>query len=213
MSGIYRSGSIATTAFTPSVDNTYALGASNLRWLSLFVANISTLTSGITMNGGSAQILCSAASQNIKTASDFILGFTASATPTSGTAFDLTLSRNAAGILQIGTSAANALGALAVASITRGAVFASTSTSYTVLSTDTHLSFNAAGTVTLTLGTATLGKELTVRTTAAFTVVSAATNVVPVAGGAAAAPILAATAGKWALLVGDGTNWQIQMSN
>jgi hypothetical protein len=36
---------------------------------------------------------------------------------------------------------------------------------------------------------------------------SASSNVVPLAGGAAGTAILSATAGAWATLVSDGTNW------
>lgn len=88
-----------------------------------------------------------------------------------------------------------------------------TGATYTVAATDTHVIANRAGTVTLTLGTANAGRELTVRTIQAQTVVSASSNVVPCAGGAAGTAILAATAGKWATLVGDGSNWQIQACN
>lgn len=84
---------------------------------------------------------------------------------------------------------------------------------YSVGATDTHIIANRAGTMTLTLGTATAGRELTIRTIQAQTVVSAGSNVVPLAGGSAGTAILAGTAGKWALLVGDGANWQIQASN
>lgn len=86
---------------------------------------------------------------------------------------------------------------------------------YTVATTDTHIICNKAGTLTLTLPTASsfTGREITVRTITANTVVSASSNVVPAAGGAAGTAILSGTAGKWALLVSDGTNWQIQMSN
>jgi hypothetical protein len=52
-----------------------------------------------------------------------------------------------------------------------------------------------------------------VRTITANTVVSASSNVVPAAGGAAGTAILSATAGKWAYLVYDGSSWQIQASN
>ncbi len=90
-----------------------------------------------------------------------------------------------------------------------------TGSTYTVQNTDTHIIANASGTLTLTLPSASTwtGRELTVRTIAAFTVVSASSNVVPVAGGSAGTAILAATAGKWAVLVSDGSNWQIQSSN
>ena len=88
-----------------------------------------------------------------------------------------------------------------------------TAASRTVLDTDHHVTANSAGTLTLTLGTATLGRELWVRTVTANTVVSASADVVPLAGGAPGTAILAAAAGQWAKLVGDGTNWQIVAGN
>lgn len=90
-----------------------------------------------------------------------------------------------------------------------------TAATYTVLATDNHLVFNATGTCTVTLPAASSfsGREITMRTIAAQTVVSASSNVVPLAGGAAGTAILAATAGKWAYLVSDGTNWEIHLSN
>jgi len=83
---------------------------------------------------------------------------------------------------------------------------------YSVANSDSSLIFNCAGSCALTLPTASSfsGRWLTVKTVAAQTVVSASSNVVPLAGGAAGTAILAATAGKWADLQSDGTNW-IQM--
>ena len=79
---------------------------------------------------------------------------------------------------------------------------------YTLLDTDRWVINNkpASGMV-ITLGTATAGRWAFIKTVQAQTVTSASSNVVPLAGGAAGTAILAATAGKWALLVGDGTNW------
>jgi hypothetical protein len=51
------------------------------------------------------------------------------------------------------------------------------------------------------------------KTTQAQTVDSASSNVVPLAGGAAGTAILTATAGKYAELVSDGTNWVIMSAN
>lgn len=84
---------------------------------------------------------------------------------------------------------------------------------YTLLATDNFIVVNNAGTCTVTLGTATAGRSVLIKTVTANTVVSNASNVVPQIGGAAGTAILAATAGKFALLVGDGTNWIIMESN
>lgn len=66
----------------------------------------------------------------------------------------------------------------------------------------------ASVTVTLPSAAANLGREIRFTNRAAFTVVSAGSNVVPRAGGAAGTAILPATAGAWALLVSDGAVWQ-----
>ena len=82
---------------------------------------------------------------------------------------------------------------------------------YTVASGEYYIINNGAATLTATLPTPStnVGRQIVMKTIAAFTVVSASSNVVPLAGGAASTPILAATAGKWARLVSDGTNWII----
>jgi hypothetical protein len=51
-----------------------------------------------------------------------------------------------------------------------------------------------------------------IKTIAAQTVVSASSNVVPANSATAGTAILAASAGAWALLVSDGTNWVIMAS-
>lgn len=86
---------------------------------------------------------------------------------------------------------------------------------YTHAIGDRTLIFNGTGSITLTLLSATTwpGLELWVKNIAAFTVVSASANVIPQVGGAATTAILAATAGKFALLKSNGTNWEIIASN
>jgi hypothetical protein len=81
--------------------------------------------------------------------------------------------------------------------------------------TENSIICNGGATITATLPAAATytGRILWIRTIAAFTVVSASSNVVPLAGGAAGTAILAATAGKWAMLQSDGSNWQIMASN
>lgn len=90
-----------------------------------------------------------------------------------------------------------------------------TGATYTVAATDIWIILNRAGTVTVTLPAAAsfTGRPLWLKTIQAQTVVSNASNVVPLVGGAAGTAILAATAGKWALLVSDGTNWVIMAGN
>lgn len=80
---------------------------------------------------------------------------------------------------------------------------------------DSYISCNFAGIVTLTLPAAgaSTGRRIVIKTITANTVVSASSNVTPQAGGAAGTAILAATAGKFAELISDGTSWVIFGAN
>jgi hypothetical protein len=86
---------------------------------------------------------------------------------------------------------------------------------YTVLDSDYSLIFNGGASITVTLPNAANypGRILKMKNVAAFAVVSASSNVVPLAGGAPGTAILAAAAGKFAELQSDGTNWIIMMAN
>lgn len=83
--------------------------------------------------------------------------------------------------------------------------------SFTLGSNENVVICNGTATITATLPAASgwVGRTVRLKTIAAYTVVSASSNVVPLAGGAAGTAILAATAGKWADLTSDGTNWII----
>lgn len=81
---------------------------------------------------------------------------------------------------------------------------------YTLLATDRYVINNKSGSaMVITLGTATAGREVLIKTIQAQAVNSASSNVVPLIGGAAGTAICAGVAGTWARLVGDGTNWVI----
>ena len=66
---------------------------------------------------------------------------------------------------------------------------------------------SASITVTLPAASAWVGRRVRIKTIAAYTVISASSNVAPLTSATAGTAILAATAGKWAELVSDGTNW------
>jgi len=80
---------------------------------------------------------------------------------------------------------------------------------YSVAATDVWVINNYAGTLTLTLPTASSysGRVLNIINYQAYTVVSASSNVVPIAGGSAGTAILNAIAGDKCTLVSNGTNW------
>jgi hypothetical protein len=82
---------------------------------------------------------------------------------------------------------------------------------YTVAETVSWIICNGTGTITLTLPAAATwtGREIMVKTITANTVISNATNISPLDGGALTTAILPATDGAWATLVSDGTNWII----
>lgn len=74
--------------------------------------------------------------------------------------------------------------------------------------------FTGTGTTMTLLGVATVpGLKVRLLTTAAHAVISAASNVVPLVGGAAGTAILSGSAGKWADLECDGSNWIITAAN
>ena len=81
---------------------------------------------------------------------------------------------------------------------------------FTVAAGETWLINNKSGstcTVTLPTPSASTGRVLHFQNYQAQTLVSASSNVVPLAGGAAATAILQAVAGANATLVSDGTSW------
>jgi hypothetical protein len=82
-------------------------------------------------------------------------------------------------------------------------------TSFTIADTENWITCNGTATITVTLPTASAypGREIMIKTVAAFTVVSASSNVEPINTGTPGTAILAATAGKWATLVSNGTTW------
>jgi len=106
------------------------------------------------------------------------------------------------------TFSAGTLSAATSAPITKTADF-------TVGAGETWFINNKSGstcTVTLPAASANTGRQLNFKNTQAQTLVSASSNVVGLAGGAAATAILAASTGDWAALVSDGTNWIIMQA-
>ena len=85
---------------------------------------------------------------------------------------------------------------------------------FTVAATENWLIINKGSSCTVTLPTASsfTGRELMIKNLAAFTVVSASSNVKPIGTNTAGTAILPATAGTWCTLVSDGTNWIVMQS-
>lgn len=85
---------------------------------------------------------------------------------------------------------------------------------FTVGDSETMIICNGAGSLTATLPAPASwpGRQIYIKSIAAQTVVSASTNVKPIGTNVAGTAILPATAGSWALLVSDGTNWVVMAS-
>lgn len=82
---------------------------------------------------------------------------------------------------------------------------------FTIADTENWLIVNKGSSCTVTLPAASswTGREFTIKVITAHAVVSASSNVVPRNSATAGTAILAATAGSWATLVSNGTNWVI----
>lgn len=86
--------------------------------------------------------------------------------------------------------------------------------SFTLADNENFLVCNGAGSITITFPSAAAnsGRVVWVKTIAAQTVVSASSNVKPIGTNTAGTAILAASAGAWAMLVCDGTDWVVMAS-
>ena len=86
--------------------------------------------------------------------------------------------------------------------------------SFTLAAGENYIVCNGAGSITVTFPTAStsVGRVVTIKTIAAQTVVSASSNVKPINSNTAGTAICAGTAGAWAKLVCDGTNWIVMAS-
>lgn len=82
---------------------------------------------------------------------------------------------------------------------------------FTVSATESWIICNGAASITATLPSpaALIGREIMIKNTASFTVVSASANVTPINSQVAGTAILPATPGSSATLVSDGTTWII----
>ena len=82
---------------------------------------------------------------------------------------------------------------------------------FTLADTENWIIVNKGSSCAVTLPAASswTGREFTIKVITAHTVISASSNVVPRNSATAGTAILAATAGAWATLVSNGTNWVI----
>ena len=103
----------------------------------------------------------------------------------------------------------NVTGQVAAGYLSRGAPVTKTS-SFAVGNTENWIICNGGATITVTLPNAAdwVGREIMFKNlSAANTVVSGSSNVVPLGTVTAGTAILPASAGSWVTLVSDGANW------
>ena len=177
------------------ISNSLFLGSSDC--LSITTAGVVELPNGVSVTGGTS------GAGKIWYGATNGLQFRGN----TGSAYDFGLFNAAGSVVLInnptGTSHINMGG-----SFGRGSPIVKT-TSFTLADTENWITCNGTGTITVTLPTASAypGREVMIKTVAAFTVVSASSNVEPINTGTPGTAILAATAGKWATLVSNGTTW------
>jgi len=101
-----------------------------------------------------------------------------------------------------------------VGSFGRGAPVTKT-IDFTLADTENWIIVNKGSSCTVTLPAASLwlGREFTIKVITAHTVVSASSNIVPANSATPGTAILSASAGAWATLVSDGTNWVIMANS
>lgn len=88
-----------------------------------------------------------------------------------------------------------------------------TGTTGTLLAGPSIINASGAFIATLPAAAANPSVWLFIKSVASQTITSASSNVIPLAGGAAGTALLSNTAGKWAFLLSDGTDWNIMASN
>lgn len=131
-------------------------------------------------------------------------------TATSANTANTIVSRDASGNFSAGTISANLSGNV-TGSVILG--FPVTKTAdFTVASDENWLIINKSSSCTVTLPSAATSRTIYIKNLAAFTIVSASSNVKPIGTNTAGTAILPATAGTWCTLVSDGTNWIVMQS-
>ena len=83
---------------------------------------------------------------------------------------------------------------------------------FTVGANENWLISNKTSSCVVTLPSAATARAIWIKNIAAFTVVSASSNVKPIGTNTAGTAILPATAGTWCTLVSDGTDWIVMQS-
>jgi hypothetical protein len=120
------------------------------------------------------------------------------------------VARDASGNFTAGMITANLTGTV-TGSIGLGFPITKTA-DFTVGASENWLITNKGSSCVVTLPSAATNRTIWIKNIAAFTVVSASSNVKPIGTDTAGTAILPATAGTWCTLVSDGTDWIVMQS-
>jgi hypothetical protein len=120
------------------------------------------------------------------------------------------VARDASGNFSAGMITANLTGTV-TGSIGLGFPITKTA-DFTVGASENWLITNKGSSCVVTLPSAATNRTIYIKNLAAFTVVSASSNVKPIGTNTAGTAILPATAGTWCTLVSDGTDWIVMQS-
>lgn len=177
-------------------------------------ANVNTGTNAaVSVNTGTGNAVTNIATS--ANTSALGLGNTSGATNINGST--IALNSGGSNNVSIGTATAGTMLTVAGPISTKAnSVVTITGDAYTVGATDSAIIIsNGTTTVTVTLPSAStfIGRWLYIKNITACTVNSNASNVKPLATDVAGNAILTNTAGKFAALQSDGTNWVIMMAN
>ena len=211
--GIVAPGTITNAMLAGGITNTKIDAAAAIAYSKLDLA--ASITSAdivdATIVNGDISVSAAIVDTKLATISTAAKVSNSATTAASANTASAIVARDASGNFTAGTvtlTNVNATGYLSTtAPVTKTADF-------TVAVTENWLISNKSSSCSVTLPTASsfTGREITIKNIAAFTVVSATSNVKPIGTNTAGTAILPATAGTWCTLVSDGTNWIVMQS-
>ncbi len=201
------------TIVNGDINASAAIDKTKISGTAITAADTGTVTSTIIADGtivnGDISASAGIVDTKLATISTALKVSNSATTATDANTASAIVARDASGNFTAGTITATNLNLSGY--INRGAPVTKTA-SFTLAATENWLIVNATASCVVTLGAATAGREVHFKNLAAFTIVSASSNVKPIGTNTAGTAILPATAGTFCTLVGDGTDWVIMQS-
>ncbi len=211
--------SVGNSGIVVQTDGTFNTTTQDITVLGNEIENPSQLAPhanyGIVVGGFSGSILRTVIKDNVIRSSDSNMVRGIIEVVSTGSSVDTTLLLN--NVVTGATSSAISLGGPNSVAYAPYLPPSTKTGSFSVDGTADNYIINAGGTTVITMQSASgrwmTGREILIKTVANQAVQSSTTNIVQLASTTASTAILAATAGKWARLKSDGTQWTIMASN